>query len=131
MPIDVITRLYDERADLSDQEILKELQRLQPLPDENHPAWDEEWDKGYAWHLARLFVALSWHVVERKLIPGIELLLERACFGDPGEMMRGLEDLLYGTAEGDFSVLIPICNRVAKSERPGTRFWAITAIGVL
>lgn len=86
-PREVISDMRTARQGSSDATILAELERLSPLADEVDPAWDDEryWvESGY------LYVALSDIAAERKLRPAARLLLERACNGDPGEMMRGL-----------------------------------------
>ena len=69
------------------------VQALPVLPNEDDPAWDDP----RSWHEhAYLYQALADSIYARFLRAGVPLLLERACCGDPGEMMRGLRHTLEG-----------------------------------
>jgi HEAT repeat protein len=52
------------------------------------------------------------------------LILDRACFGDPGEIMRNLCHAVEAIVNPEWSKLIEPCVAALKSSRPGTRLWA-------
>ncbi len=114
---------------LSDDQLIDTLRSFEPLADESDPAWHEEPIKLF--DSAGLFVALADQVAERRLLDGIGLLLERACFGDPGEMMRSLRHALEAACNGDWDRLTEICVEKATSDRPGTRLWAVSQLAIL
>ena len=58
-------------------------------------------------------------------------LLDRACYGDPGEIMRGLRHTLEAIMDPDWTALADICMDAARSERPGTMLWAVAQLLVL
>lgn len=62
---------------------------------------------------------------ERQLRPAVRLLLERACNGDPGEIMRGLRHRWEGIFDPDWAALADVCMELSASERSGARRWAI------
>src|SRR5438477_2682876 len=76
-----------ELSDLCDSQIIAKLESIPALADEDDPIWN---DKEYWRDTAEVFLALSDISAKRRLRPSIRLLLERACYGDPGEIMRGL-----------------------------------------
>ena len=49
------------------------------------------------WARAHLLVALAHLVAHRRLEAGVGLVLDRMCFGDPGETMRDLRHSLEAT----------------------------------
>lgn len=123
--------LYEIRVLASDEDILNELEAIATLPDaeiletapwyrqeSNHIADDSDWYK------VALFLALSGHIAERKLLSGVPLLLQKSCYGDPGETMRGLCHALEGAARDDMNALIPICRNALSFPEPGARLWA-------
>ncbi|MBO0701004.1 MAG: HEAT repeat domain-containing protein, partial [Zavarzinella sp.] len=57
--------------------------------------------------------------------------LDRACYGDPGEMFRGLRHALEAIVNPRWSELADICLEAARSPRRGTRLWAIDQLTVL
>lgn len=126
-PAAAIARLAAEREARSDEEILAELSALPALPDEDDRAWDD----GRVWRQAYLFQALADVASARQLHPAIGLLLERASYGDPGEMMRGLRHALEGIASPDWDFLADRCAEATGSPRPGARYWAIDELGIL
>jgi hypothetical protein len=126
-PYLAIEALLKARECNSDEQIIEELRDLPPLKDEDDPAWE---DPDY-WNQAYLFVALGKLVGLRRLRQGIPLLLERACLGDPGEIMRGLRHALEAAANGDGALLAELCIAAARSPRAGTRLWAIDQLVVL
>ena len=111
-----------------DANILAELGASPPLSDEDHPCWDTE---EYWLEVASPYLALAEVVAARKLRAAIPMLLDRACFGDPGEIMRGLRHCLEVAVDGDWNALADICLSAARSERPGTRLWAIDELAIL
>jgi hypothetical protein len=126
-PIETITRLYEERLSWSDDAILEELAGLAVLPDEDDPAWARE----EIWQNADLFIALAKIAASRRLHPALLLLLERASYGDPGEMMRGLRHNLERIVEPDWDLLMNVCITAAKYPQAGARLWAVRELGIL
>jgi hypothetical protein len=127
-PYKTIERYVAERSSLSDSAILAELVEFAPLRDEADPIWksNDYWrDEAYR------FVALADLVGMRKLRDGVRLLLERACFGDPGEMMRGLRHSCEAAFNPDWTALAAVYGALASAPRPGTRLWAIDQLTVL
>jgi hypothetical protein len=57
--------------------------------------------------------------------------LERACNGDPGEMMRGLRHASERIFDPDWAALADVCIELSVSKRPGTRLWAIYQLMIL
>ena len=127
-PAEHINALYEERSAWSDEEILAELRALPVLPDEHDPAWNDE--RTWREH-ADLFVALADVAATRRLRAAAPLLLERACYGDPGEMMRGLRNNLEGIFEPDWDALTDVCMQAAKYPQRGARLWAVDELAVL
>jgi HEAT repeat protein len=126
-PFKIIERLFKERALKPDRELLNELEELSPLPDEGA----EEWSDPTAWERAYLFLALADAAAARKLRAAAPLLMERACYGDPGEMMRGLRHTLEAIFAPDWSALTRVCEESARSTAKGARLWAVAELGVL
>lgn len=125
--MDNITLLISYRSNWNDNELLAELASLPPLADENNPCWQDE---SY-WRNADLYLALASLAAERKLRPAIKLLLERASYGDPNEIMRGLRHKLEAIVNPDWSYLTDVCLEAAQSSRLGTRLWAISELAIL
>jgi hypothetical protein len=123
-----IRELAAQRTARSDTEILAEIEALAPLADEADAAWDDE---RYWRDVAYLYVALSDVAAERKLRPAVRLLLERACNGDPGEMMRGMRHAFEGIFNPDWAALGDVCMELAGSKRAGTRMWAMDQLMIL
>jgi hypothetical protein len=126
-PYQVIADMVAARASVSDADILAELSALSPLPDEDDPAWDDE----ATWQRANLFVALADVAATRRLKPAIRLLLDRACYGDPGEIFRGLRHASEAIVNPQWSELTDICLEAARSARLGTQLWAIDQLAIL
>jgi hypothetical protein len=130
-----IAKLVEERATYTDKQILSELSDLPVLPDEYmgelekvpNPAWQTETTRQHAY----LFVALADLVAQRKLRQGVPLLLERASYGDFGEMMRDLRHSLEATFNPDWDALAKVCLEIAKYPHRGARLWAIAELGIL
>jgi hypothetical protein len=127
-PYQIIERMVELRRGRSDADILAELMALPPLSDEDDPCWETE---KYWLEVAYPYIALSDLVAARKLRDAIPMLLDRACFGDPGEIMRGLRHRLEAAVEGDWNNLADICLSAARSERLGTMLWAIDELTIL
>ncbi len=126
-PATVIERLKAERHSRTNDELLRELESLPVLPSEDSPAWNDD----SQWQLADLFLALGDLAAERQLRPAVPLLLERACYGDPGEIMRGLRHVLEAIVAPDYDALTSYCTSAASSENAGARLWAVSELGVL
>jgi hypothetical protein len=126
-PYELIQDLVAERATWSDDDVIAEIEQLPPLADEGDPIWE---DKAY-WRVAYRFVGLSDVAAQRRLRPAVRLLLERACNGDPGEMMRGLRHASEYIFNPDWAALADVCMELAASQRTGTRLWAIDQLMIL
>src|SRR5262249_12316753 len=121
MPYQIIDDMTMARQRLSDQEVLTELNAIPPLADEDDPCWgnDEYWQQ-----VAYPYLAL-WNIAaERRLQAAIPLMLDRACFGDPGEIMRNLCHALEAIVNPHWAELTGPCVAALKSPRAGTRLWA-------
>lgn len=127
-PAEIISDMARSWLGRSDDEVLVALRAIPPLVDEDDPSWDRD---EYWMTVAYPYLALADVVAERRLVPAIGLLLDRACFGDPGEIMRGLRHNLEAIVSRDWDVLTEICLVAARSARPGTRLWAIDELAVL
>ncbi|GMU66323.1 MAG: hypothetical protein AMXMBFR36_25970 [Acidobacteriota bacterium] len=128
LPAETIDRYVRERAVWPDAAILEELLALPALADEGDLIWE---DDGYWESTAYVFVALCEVAAERKLDGAMRLFLERAAFGDPGEIMRGLRHTLEAIVEPDWCRLADLCLVTARSARLGTRLWSIDALVAL
>jgi HEAT repeat protein len=127
-PAQAIERLKNNLRSRSDADLLRELETLPALPPEDGDAWevDSQW-----WQTAQRFIALADLAAERRLRAAVPLLLERACYGDPGEMMRGLRHSLEAIVAPDYDDLAFFCVNAAASPQPGARLWAVEELGVL
>ncbi len=121
MPYEIIQDLAIKYDKLSDAKVLDKLRAIPPLPDgDDASSWEQTFWDNVAYH----YLAL-WRVVcVRQLRVAIPLILDRACFGDPGETMRGMCHILEGIVRPNWSELTPYCVAALKSERAGTRKWA-------
>jgi hypothetical protein len=126
-PHEIIRDLAAERAERSDDEVLAEIERIPPIADEGDAAWNEP----TYWSIAYRYVALSDVAAGRKLRPAVRLLLERACNGDPGEMMRGMRHSFEAIFAPDWRALAEVCMDLCASERVGTRMWATHQLMIL
>jgi hypothetical protein len=128
MPYQIIDDLASARSRLSDAEVLAELAAIPHLADEDNPCWN---DDDYWHNVAFPYLAL-WNVVaERRLRAAVPLILDRACFGDPGEIMRNLCHAVEAIVKPDWSALTALCASALESPRPGTRLWAAQELGRL
>jgi hypothetical protein len=122
---DALLRKFSEFSDL---QIIAKLESVPALADEGDPAWSKE---AYWLDTAEVYMALSDVSAERRLQASIPLLLERACYGDPGEIMRGLRHRLEAIVAPDWARLADICLELASSPRKATRLWAIDQLAIL
>jgi hypothetical protein len=127
-PSELIEQLIRARHGASDEALLAELRCLPALADESNDCWD---DGSYQWEVAYLYLALGDIAGARKLRAAVPLLLDKASFGDPGEIMRGLRHTLERIMAPDWSGLTAICVTALKSGRAGTRLWAAEQLRVL
>ena len=127
-PTESIAAVAAEFKDSSDAEVLAALAALPALADETDPCWkaDDYWE-GVAYR----YLGLADVACERRLRAAIPLLLDRACYGDPGEIMRGLRHNLEAIVEPEWDALADLCLAAAQSPRLGTRLWAIDQLLVL
>ena len=127
-PSETIDQLMEEYRQLNDQQLLNSISNLAPLKNEDDPLWD---DLSY-WHSHTYpFEALSRVTSQRKLEDAIPLILDRMCFGDPGEIMRGICHGFEYIVEPDYAKLEPHYRHAAASARSGTRLWALTFLARL
>jgi hypothetical protein len=127
-PAEHIRQLFEQHRDVPDQVLLAELTALPVLPDEQDPVWEED----RTWYeLADRFVALADLAAHRRLYSAIPLLLERASYGDPGEMMRGLRHSLEAIVKPEWHRLTDICMQMAQAPQRGARLWSIDELGIL
>lgn len=130
-PAQIVAGLADRYRQSSDPQIVAALGALPPLRDEDDPAWDDE---VYWSGVAYPYLALADVAAERRLWPAVRLLLDRACFGDPGEIMRGLRHSLEAIANPDWASLADACIAAitsASTRRPGTVLWAAEQLAIL
>lgn len=127
-PLEIINAIASEFDLSSDAEVLAALADLPALEDETDDCWVslDYWES-----VAYRYLALAEVASIRRLRPAISLLLDRACFGDPGEIMRGLRHSLEAIVDPDWAALADICMGAAISDRPGTRLWAIDQLTVI
>jgi hypothetical protein len=112
----------------SDAEVLAAINALPPLVDETDPQWDND---DYWGTVAYPYLALADVAAQRRLRGAIRPLLDRACYGDPGEIMRGLRCSFEAIVKPDWPALADICLVAARSLRMGTKLWAIDELTVL
>ncbi len=128
MRYQIIDEMAAAHAESTDAQILAELAAIPQLADEPDPCWNED---GYWRRVAYPYLAL-WNVAaERRLRDAVPLILDRACFGDPGEIMRNLCHAVEAIVKPDWSALTAPCVAALASPRPGTRFWAAFELGRL
>lgn len=123
--IDAWTAAYDG-AD--DDQVLSAIASLTPLVDETDALWTSE---EYYRTNAYPFMALADIAAKRRLRPAVRLLLERACYGDPGEIMRSLRHVFEAIYKPDWTSLADEYLALARAERLGTRLWAIDGLMVM
>jgi hypothetical protein len=127
-PFEIIAAMAAERAGRSDTEILAELEAQPPLVDEE----DAAWDRPEYWSEAHRYLALADVAAQRRLRAALRPLLDKACLGDPGEIMRGLRHSLEAIVNPDWSALADVClEAAAHSPRLGTRYWALEELSIL
>lgn len=127
-PVAVIARIAASYRQRTDAEVLAALAAIPALADESDPCWGgpEYWAA-----VAYPYLALADVAAQRRLRAAIPLLLERACFGDPGEIMRGLRHTLEAIVQPEWHVLADLCLSAAGSPRLGTRLWSLDQLIVL
>jgi hypothetical protein len=124
-PAKTIAAVVTEMANASDERVLAELAAVEPLPDESDSRWD---DDAFWLTVAYRFLGLGKVAASRGLRPAVRLMLERACYGDPGETMRGLRHTFEAIYKPDWKSLADEYLPLARSPRLGTRLWAIDGL---
>ena len=127
-PTVIISAMVRERDTRSDEQVLDELRASPELADEEDPCWS---DPAYWMKVSYPYLALAEVARARRLRAAVGLLLDRACFGDPGECMRGLRHDLEAIMAPDWAALADICIAAAERGRPGTTLWAVDQLLVL
>ena len=127
-PFEIIDAMVCERNQRSDEAIIGELNELPSLADEDDACWN---DDSYWTRVAYPYLALAQLAATRRLRAAIRPLLDHACFGDPGEIMRGLRHALEAIVNPDWAALADICMAAIESGRPGTVLWAVDQLVVL
>ena len=117
-----VDQLIEALQEVSDDQVLTRLSQAKPLPDEDDPRWD---DLQFWVDAADPFDALARVACSRKLLSAVSLILERMCFGDPGETMRPICHGFEYIVNPEWHKLFPIYALAAESPRPGTRMWAL------
>jgi hypothetical protein len=120
-----ITKLMEARAAWTDAEILAEFEALAPLDESSAPSEDAFWQH------ATMYLALTEICAVRQLKPGARLILEKAEFGDPGSIMRGIRHALERIYNPDWAGLAQVCIDAFNTGRPGTQRWAMSELRIL
>jgi hypothetical protein len=126
--IEIIDRLVAEWESATDEEVLAGIRVLPPLADEEDECWNTD---NYYVSALFPFLAFAGVAAKRRLRPAVRLLLERASYGDPGETMRGMRHSFEAIFNPDWESLGDEYLALARSERLGTRLWAIDCLVVL
>jgi HEAT repeat protein len=121
MPYQIIDDLAARWGDVADEEVLVKLAAIPPLADEEDGSWESD---DYWQTVAYPYLALWQLAATRRLRAAIPLMLDRACFGDPGEIMRNLCHALEAIVERNWPELTDCCIAALESPRSGTRLWA-------
>jgi hypothetical protein len=121
----IIGDLVAARRRRSDTKILAELAAIPPLADESDPCWEGD---DYWREVAFPYLALWDIAAQRRLRAAVPLMLEKACFGDPGEIMRNLCHAMEAIFNPDWPQLTAVCVGALKSARAGTRLWAASEL---
>ena len=127
-PTEIIAGLAASYRQSSDPQVVAALGALPALRDEDDPVWEDE---VYWSGVAYPYLALAQVAAERRLWPALRLLLDRASFGDPGEIMRGLRHRLEAIAGDDVDSLAAACLAAIATGRAGTVLWAAQQLLVL
>lgn len=120
-PYQIIQDLALAYSKLSDAGVIEALASIPSLADERDPRWQatEYWNA-----VAYPYIALWEVAAARQLRAAIPLILDRACFGDPGEIMRNICHALEAIVKPDWNALVHPCIEALASPRAGTRLWA-------
>jgi hypothetical protein len=127
-PAKTIDATLVEMSTATDDQVLSALAAMDPLPDECDARWDDE---AFWFLVAYRFLGLAEVARDRKLRPAVPLILHRACYGDPGETMRGLRHAIEGIYAPDWHLLADEYLLLARADRLGTRMWAMAGLMIL
>lgn len=124
-PADPIARLAAAHQSAPDDELLAHIEAIPPLADESDSCWsrDDYWQS-----VAYLYLALARLARSRGLRRAMRPLLERAPYGDPGQITCEFHDEFKGMYAGDAAGLADEYLALARSERLGTRMSAISGL---
>ena len=126
--LQIVDRLMDALADTPADQLLTQLAETEPLPDEDDPAWDDD----QFWIDAALpFDALARVACTRKLLEAVPLILDKMCYGDPGETMRPVCHGFEYIVNPDWEKLFPHYSKATESARRGTRLWSLFCLARL
>ena len=127
-----VRRIARTHALSSDADVLAALAACPPLADEDDPVWttDDYW-RDYWRDVAEPLLGLLDVARERRLRSAVRLVLERACYGDPGESLRGLRHDFEAIFNPDWRALADEYLALARSPRLGTRLWAVSCLTVM
>jgi hypothetical protein len=70
-------------------------------------------------------------VQDRKMRPGVPLLMERASYGDMGETMRGVWGALRSVFDSHDTTWNDLCFQMAQSPHRGVRLWMMQEISCI
>src|SRR5262249_42853329 len=115
-PAKTIDAIVNELASATGDQVLAALAAIEPLPDESDARWNDE---TFWFSVAYRFLGLGDVARLRKLRPAVRLILERACYGDPGETMRGLRHVFEGIYHPEWDLLANEYLAFARAKRLG------------
>lgn len=127
-PSHILDSLMDAVKDTPDDQLLAQLALTGPLPDEDDPKWtsDQFWVD-----VALPFDALARVACSRKLLQAVPLILDKMCYGDPGEIMRPVCHGFEYIVNPNWDELFPHYSQATESPRRGTRLWSLFCVARL
>ncbi|WP_338874935.1 hypothetical protein WBJ53_04875 [Spirosoma sp. SC4-14] len=121
----ITKQIHLERESWTVSQVINELLALPPMPDED----DNLWDYTKTWYEAEVFLADVNYAARHHLESVIPILYQKACYGDPGEILRGVfKNSVYDIASRDEEKVIHYAVQAYKSIRNGTRYWAVYSL---
>jgi len=89
------------------------------------------WNDSHVVDNLALYLAVGDQIANRKIKSGVPLLLERACYGDFGETMRGMRHVFEAVYRPDWETLADVCITATQYPQKGARLWAINQLAIL